>query len=71
MAAVHFLSEDDARELIGALEAEGYTVRLRPNPAAGPDGGARSRWLLEVEPFDDGVAAMVDVYGGWLPDEAL
>ena len=66
MTAVHFLSEDDAQELVGALEAEGYSVRLRENPAA----GARSRWLLEVEPFDDGVVAMVDVYGGWLPDEA-
>jgi len=70
MSAVHFLSEDDAQELVGALEAEGYTVRLRENPAgAGPD-SSRSRWLLDVEPFDDGVVAMVDVYGGWLPYEA-
>jgi hypothetical protein len=66
MTAVHFLSEDDARELIGALEVEGYTVRLRENPVA----ESRSGWLLEVQPFDDGVVAMVDVYGGWLPDEA-
>ena len=65
MNAVHFLSADDSRELVGALEAEGYTVRLVENPAA----ETRSRWLLEVEPFDDGVVAMVDVYGGWLPDE--
>ena len=66
MNAVHFLSADDATELIGALEAEGYTVRLTENPS--PE--TRSRWLLEVEPFDDGVAAMVDVYGGWLPEES-
>ena len=66
MDAVHFLTADDAKELTAALEAEGYRVRLRENPAS----EARSRWLLEVEPFDDGVVAMVDVYGGWLPDEA-
>lgn len=66
MDAVHFLTADDAQELIGALQAEGYTVGLRENPAA----TSRSRWLLDVEPFDDGVVAMVDVYGGWLPDEA-
>ena len=64
MDAVQFLSADDAHELVQALEAEGYAVRLE-EPCAG--GG---RWLLHVEPFDDGVVAMVDVYGGWLPDEA-
>jgi hypothetical protein len=67
MAAIHFLVADDAQELIGALRAEGYSVRLEENPAQGPS----SRWLLHVQPFDDGVVAMVDVYGGWLPDEAL
>lgn len=66
MDAVHFLTPDDAKELVAALTAEGYRTRLRENPHA----GARGRWLLEVEPFDDGVVAMVDVYGGWLPDEA-
>jgi hypothetical protein len=66
MDAVHFLTADDAQELVGALQAEGYTVRLEENPSA----EARSRWLLRAEPFDDGVVAMVDVYGGWLPDEA-
>ena len=66
MDAVHFLSADDAKELVAALSAEGYRSQLRENP----DAGARSRWLLEVEPFDDGVVALVDVYGGWLPDEA-
>ena len=65
MDVVHFLAAEDARELVGALEAEGYTMRLVENP----EPRSRSRWLLEVEPFDDGVAAMVDVYGGWLADE--
>ena len=66
MDAIHFLSADDSQELIAALQAEGYRVAA----ARGPRAAARSRWLLEVEPFDDGVVAMVDVYGGWLPDEA-
>ena len=66
MDAVHFLAAEDAKELVAALGAEGYRSRLRENP----DRTARSRWLLEVEPFDDGVVALVDVYGGWLPDEA-
>ena len=66
MDAIHFLTAEDASELIGALKAEGYAVRLEENRSA----EVRSRWLLHVEPFDDGVVAMVDVYGGWLPDEA-
>ena len=66
MAAIHFLTAEDANDLVGALQAEGYTVRLEENPSR----DACSRWLLHVEPFDDGVVAMVDVYGGWLPDEA-
>ena len=66
MGVIHFLSADDAHELIGALRAEGYTVRLEESSAS----QGASRWLLHVEPFDDGVVAMVDVYGGWLPDEA-
>lgn len=65
MGAVHFLTADDAGELLAALRAEGYVVGLRENE----DAEARARWLLEVEPFDEEVAAMVDVYGGWLPDE--
>jgi len=63
MGPIHFASAPDAEELTKALEAEGYRVRLR-------EAGAGGRWLLEVEPFDDGVIAMVDVYGGWLPEEA-
>ncbi len=66
MDAIHFLTAEDASELIGALKAEGYSVRLQESPST----ETRGRWLLHVEPFDDGVVAMVDVYGGWLPDEA-
>ena len=54
---------DDAAELIKALRAEGYDVRERhPEDAS-------QMWALVVEPFDDGVVAMVDVYGGKLADE--
>lgn len=62
---VHFISADDAHELTKALEAEGYTAELRQDPGA----DLRRQWLLEVAPFDDGVVALVDVYGGWLPEE--
>lgn len=65
MTAVHFLTPEDAVELTKALEAEGYRTALQANP----DPAARASWLLEVTPFDDGVVALVDVYGGWLPDE--
>lgn len=61
MGEIRFLTADDAEELRKALRTEGYAVALRE----GPDG----RCVLEVEPFDDQVVAMVDVYGGWLPDE--
>ena len=62
MDLIVFRSADDAQELVGALHAEGYTTSLREDAGGG-------RWLLEVRPFDDGVVAMVDVYGGWLPDD--
>ena len=64
MGTIHFITAEDADELLKALRTEGYTVRSRENPEPG-----RSRWLLEVEPFDDEVVARVDVYGGWLPEE--
>jgi hypothetical protein len=51
---------------VTVLRAEGYAVQLEENPSR----ELRSRWLVHVEPFDDGVEAMVEVYGGWLPDEA-
>jgi hypothetical protein len=57
---------DDAAEFLKALRAEGYTVtERRPARADDPQGF----WALEVEPFDEGVVQMVDVYGGRLPDE--
>jgi hypothetical protein len=62
---VYFLDRGDAHEIAGALRAEGYDVAGLPC-----DGPGRARWALEVSPDDDGLAAMVDVYGGWLPEEA-
>jgi hypothetical protein len=61
---VHFLSSEDAEELTKALTAEGYEAQGRP-----VDGPGEARWELRVTPYDDGVAALVDVYGGWMPDE--
>jgi hypothetical protein len=63
--AVYFLEPEDAAELGAALRAEGYA-------AAGRDcqGPGRARYALDVSPYDDGLVAMVDVYGGWLPEEA-
>jgi hypothetical protein len=61
---IRFLSAGDAEELLKALTTEGYLVELRPVPE---DAGAP--WRVDVEPFDDDVVAMVDVYGGWLPDD--
>lgn len=62
---VYFLHADDSRELTSALRAEGYDVAGRSC-----DGPGRARWALDVVPDDDGLVAMVDVYGGWLTDEA-
>jgi len=54
---------DDAAELLEALRAEGYAVvENRSDDPTQP-------WFIVVDPFDDGVFAMVDVYGGRLPDE--
>jgi len=61
---VHFLSAEDAAELTKALQAEGYRAEGRA-----VEGPGRARWELQVTPYDDGVAALVDVYGGWMPEE--
>ena len=61
---VHFISAEDADELTKALKAEGYQAEGAP-----VDGPGEARWELRVTPYDDGVAALVDVYGGWMPDE--
>ncbi len=62
---VYFLDSQDAAELRSALKAEAYRV------AEGPcDGPGRAQWVLSVTPDDDGLVAMVDVYGGWFGEEA-
>lgn len=69
---IYFDTEEDAAELIAALAAEGFTTSLLPEGFAGEDDSEDRAWALHVEPFDDRVVAMVDVYGGWLPgDERL
>lgn len=72
MPQIYFDAEDDAIELIMALEAEGYTTALRREAFAGEEDWEDRAWVLDVEPFDDRVIEMVDVYGGWMPgDEQL
>ena len=66
MSDVYFDTEEDAVELIAALEAEGFTTSLEREGFAGEDDSEDRAWVLRVEPFDDRVVAMVDVYGGWL-----
>ncbi|MDR7086195.1 hypothetical protein J2X11_001034 [Aeromicrobium panaciterrae] len=72
MPQIFFDSDDDATELIMALEAEGYTTALNREAFAGEEDWEDRAWVLDVEPFDDRVIEMVDVYGGWMPgDEQL
>lgn len=67
MSEVYFDTDEDAGELIAALEAEGYTTSLRREGFAGEDDSEDRAWLLHVDPFDERVIEMVDVYGGWMP----
>lgn len=69
MAPIYFDSDEDAAELVGALEAEGYDTTLRREGFAGEDDSDDRAWVLLVAPFDDRVVEMVDVYGGWLPGD--
>lgn len=69
MSTIWFDPDDDATELVQALEAEGYTVRVRREEFAGEEDHEDTSTAVEVEPFDDGVEALVDVYGGWLPGD--
>ncbi len=69
MAAIHFDEQDDAAELIGALDAEGYVTSLTRESFAGEEDWEDRAWVLLVEPFDDRVVEMVDVYGGWMPGD--
>ena len=72
MGEIWFDPDDDPGELVGALEAEGYAVQVRREGFAGEDDSEDRSLVVVVEPFDEGVEALVDVYGGWLPgDEQL
>lgn len=66
MAEIWFAGPEDAAELVKALEAEGYTTAGRARDDESTPGGG---WALSVEPFDERVTDMVDVYGGWLPGD--
>jgi len=62
MSTIQFAAEEDAAELIRELNGEGFSTNLRQV--------SDQLWELDVEPWDDRVVAMVDVYGGWLPGDA-
>jgi hypothetical protein len=61
MSTIQFAAEEDAAELIRELTGEGFSANLRQV--------TDQLWELDVEPWDDRVVAMVDVYGGWLPGD--
>jgi hypothetical protein len=61
MSTIQFAAEEDAAELIRELKGEGFSADLRRV--------SDKLWELDVEPWDDRVVAMVDVYGGWLPGD--
>jgi hypothetical protein len=62
MSTIQFAAEEDAAELIRELKGEGFSANLRQV--------SDRLWELDVDPWDDRVVAMVDVYGGWLPGDA-
>lgn len=66
MSEIWLDAADDAGELLRALRAEGYAVTERRPAREGDVGGP---WALVVAPFDAMVVDMVDVYGGWLPED--
>jgi hypothetical protein len=66
MPAIYFDQEADAEPLLAQLHAEGYRTTFTPEAFAGEDDSADRSWVLVVEPFDQSVIEMVDVYGGWL-----
>lgn len=69
MPEIHFDAGGDAVELVAALEAEGYTTSLVREAFAGEEDWDDRAWVLRVEPFDDRVAALTDVHGGWMPGD--
>jgi hypothetical protein len=62
MSTIQFAVDEDAAELIRELRAEGFSTNLRQV--------SDHLWELDVDPWDDRVVEMVDVYGGWLPGDA-
>jgi hypothetical protein len=62
MSVIQFASDEDAAELIRELTAEGFATALRQVSG--------ELWELDVDPWDERIVEMVDVYGGWLPGDA-
>lgn len=63
MGVIHFANEQDTVELVKALAEEGYRAEL------GPGDEDSAAVIVSVEPFDERVVEMVDVYGGWIPGD--
>lgn len=61
MSAIQFATDEDATELIRELTSEGFTTNLRRV--------SDDLWELDVDPWDERIVEMVDVYGGWLPGD--
>lgn len=61
MSTIQFAAEEDTAELIRELNGEGYSTTLRRV--------SEDLWELDVEPWDEHIVAMVDVYGGWMPGD--
>ena len=62
MSVIQFATDEDATELIRELAAEGFATTLRQVSG--------DLWELDVDPWDERIVEMVDVYGGWLPGDA-
>jgi hypothetical protein len=61
MSVIQFATDEDATELIRELASEGFSTTLRQVSG--------DLWELDVEPWDERIVEMVDVYGGWLPGD--
>lgn len=61
MSVIQFATDEDATELIRELTAEGFAATLRQVSG--------ELWELDVDPWDERIVEMVDVYGGWLPGD--
>ena len=69
VTGIYFDADEDAVELVKALESEGYATTLTREAFAGEEDWEDRAWVLVVEPFDERVVEMVDVYGGWPPGD--